>query len=126
MWGNSYQDGMGAYGYPRQATQRSGYGGYGQNVPNMQWIRVRGVSGAREVNVPPGGEAWIMDETRPVFYFKHADVMGQSTLKAFRFEEIEPDEPPRADARYVTHDDMGAVMERISRLEAAMGGQKNE
>ena len=118
MW-NNYPDyqGQNAWGRP-QGAQRGAYGGYGQNGPNMQWIRVRGVSGAREVTVPPGGEAWIMDETRPVFYFKQADAMGQSHLKAFRFEEIEPDEPP---ARYVTHEDMGAVMERIGRLEERFG-----
>ena len=127
MW-NDAQMGMPYGGYmPQQrmyAQRQSAYGGYGQaqmTAPgNMTWIRAHGVQGAREISVPPGGEAWIMDEDRQVFYFKRADEMGQSQIKAFRFEEIPLDGAPDA-ARYATREDFDAIAQRIEKLEKFAG-----
>lgn len=94
--------------------------GYGYNQPQqMQWIRVNGIQGAREVSVQPGGEAWIMDESRPVFYFKQANAMGQTVTKAFRFEEISLDDAGTSmDAsRFATKEDIEAIHQRLERLD---------
>lgn len=121
MYGNNYGYGQPA-GWP--GDQMSRRSGYGYNQPqqmqgNMQWIRVNGVQGAREVSVPPGGEAWIMDESRPVFYFKQANAMGQTVTKAFRFEEISLDDTGAAmdAAKFATKEDIEAIYQRLERLD---------
>lgn len=135
MWNdNSIQ-----YNYPygqqpawRQPTQnmpRMGVYNYGTQPPaaNLQWIRVSGPQGARDVSVQPGGEAWIMDENRPVFYYKTSNEMGQSTTKAFRFEEISLDDTGNGldMSRFVTREEIQIISDKLSRLEkfaADLGG----
>ena len=121
MWEN--QMNYGGYGrnawQPQQMPQRGMYG-YDRQQPqgNMQWIRVNGMQGARDVSVPPGGEAWIMDESRPVFYYKQANQMGQSELKAFRFEEIGLDDAGNVDtSRFATKEDLQVIHQRLERLD---------
>lgn len=117
----------------RSAQQGAGYNAYnmmyGNQQPiqqpqpvNLQWIRVSGPQGARDVSVPPGGEAWIMDENRPVFYHKAADQIGQVSTRAFRFEEISMDaadsRPAAVDMSNVaTKADIEAVNARLDRLD---------
>lgn len=122
MWDNQMNYG----GYVRNAWQNQpapqrGMYGYDRNVPlgNMQWIRVNGVQGARDVSVPPGGEAWIMDESRPVFYYKQANPMGQTEIKAFRFEEIGLDDmrPAMDTSNFATKEDLQAIHKRLERLD---------
>lgn len=136
MWGNGQMD----YApQPRwqggQMQRQGGYGGYGYNaqpqqVGNMQWIRVHSAQEAREVSVQPGCEAWIMEDERPVFYFKRADAMGQVTVKAFRFEEIGMESAASASmpdmSQYATKADLEGIYSRLERLDrfasAARGG----
>lgn len=132
MWNDQMSMNYGGYGrntwQPQPMPQRSMYG-YDRQQPqsNMQWIRVNGVQGARDVSVPPGGEAWIMDESRPVFYYKAANQMGQSEIKAFRFEEIGLDDT-RANvdtSNFATKEDLAAIHKRLERLDKfadEMGG----
>lgn len=121
MWGNNYN------GWQNdQLPRRSGYG-YNQPQQmqgNMQWIRVNGVQGAREVSIPPGGEAWIMDESRPVFYFKQANPMGQTVTKAFRFEEIGLDDSAAGMdmSRFATKEDLAAIQQRLDKFASEIGG----
>ena len=100
-----------------------GYGYAQQPTANLQWIRVNGPQAARDVSVPPGGEAWIMDESRPVFYFRRADEIGQVVTKAFRFEEISLDDVTAGQdmSQYVTHKDMQTVLQRLDRIDKFMG-----
>ena len=105
------------YGYPQMQNPAG----------NMQWIRVSGPQGAREVSLQPGAEAWIMDENRPVFYYKSANEMGQCTTKAFRFEEISLDDSGQAAdmSQYVTRQEIQMISEKLSKLEkfaTEMGG----
>lgn len=127
MWGNNYN------GYNQQPAwaaeqPRRGMYGYGQQMQsNMQWVRVNGAQGAREVSVQPGGEVWIMDESRPVFYFKQANAMGQTVTKAFRFEEIGLDDSAAGMdvSRFATKEDLAAINQRLERLDKfanEMGG----
>lgn len=59
--------------------------------PNVNWIQVAGIEGARNQIVQPGSTAWMMDNNAPYFFVKSVDGMGTATLKAFRFEEVSPD-----------------------------------
>ena len=131
MWGNQMDMNYGGYGrntWQQPMPQRNAYG-YDRQIPqgNMQWIRVNGVQGARDVSVPPGGEAWIMDESRPVFYYKQANPMGQTEIKAFRFEEISLDDTRvNVDlSNFATKEDLQAIHKRLERLDKfadEMGG----
>lgn len=129
MYGNNYGYGQPG-GWQNEQMQRRGMYGYGQQPQqmqsNMQWIRVNGAQGAREVSVQPGGEVWIMDESRPVFYFKQANAMGQTITKAFRFEEIGLDDAANMDtSKFATKEDLQAIHQRLERLDKfanEMGG----
>lgn len=116
-------------GWQGDQMQRRGMYGYGQQQPqqmqsNMQWIRVNGAPGAREVSVQPGGEVWIMDESRPVFYFKQANAMGQTVTKAFRFEEIGLDDSATGMdmSRFATKEDLAAIQQRLDKFANEIGG----
>lgn len=129
MYGNNYGYGQ-PVGWQNDQMQRRGMYGYGQQPQqmqsNMQWVRVNGAQGAREVSVQPGGEVWIMDESRPVFYFKQANAMGQTVTKAFRFEEIGLDDSANMDvSKFATKEDLQAIHQRLERLDKfadEMGG----
>lgn len=147
MWGNDqqmYRPYGQQYGQPPQVTQRPGYNGYNlmygqapqpqmQPPSNLQWVRVSGVQGAREVSVPPGGEVWIMDENRPVFYHKTADQIGQVSTHAYQFNEISLDsdaQQPSIDmSKLATRDELKAIYDRLDRYEkniANIGGAMHE
>lgn len=101
--------------------QRTAYG-YNQlqtMTGNIQWIRVNGPQGARDVSVPPNGEAWIMDESRPVFYLKQANAIGQAVTKAFRFEEIGMDDTGSGPdlSLFATKEDIAAINRRLEKLD---------
>lgn len=129
MWGDNNQMYQ-PYGQPGmyRQPQRPGYNAYNmmygqpqQAAPNLQWIRVSGPQGAREVSVPPGGEVWIMDENRPVFYHKTADQIGQVSTRAFRFEEIGMDANAHTGAldmsNIATKSDLASINERLDKLD---------
>ena len=88
--------------------------------PNVNWIQVAGIEGARNQIVQPGGTAWMMDNNAPLFYVKSVDGMGTATLKAFRFEELPPDAltvpqaaPVNMDGKYVTRDEFNALLTKL-------------
>lgn len=88
--------------------------------PNVNWIQVAGIEGARNQIVQPGMTAWMMDNNAPLFYVKSVDGMGTATLKAFRFEEVSPDTltapqaaPANMDRQYVTRDEFNALLAKL-------------
>lgn len=88
--------------------------------PNVNWIQVAGIEGARNQIVQPGMTAWMMDNNAALFYVKSVDGMGTATLKAFRFEEVSPDAltAPQAaqvnmDRQYVTRDEFNALLAKL-------------
>ena len=131
MWDNPQMQYGNPYGQqpgwrqPMQNMQRQMGYGFGQPqqpqppAVNLKWIRVSGPQGARDVSVQPGCEAWIMDENRPVFYYKAANEMGQSTIKAFRFEEISMDDTGSTPdvSQFVTREELQAISEKLNKLE---------
>ena len=88
--------------------------------PNVNWIQVAGIEGARNQIVQPGMTAWMMDNNAPYFFVKSVDGMGPATLKAFRFEEVSLDAltAPQAaqvnmDRQYVTRDEFHALLAKL-------------
>lgn len=88
--------------------------------PNVNWIQVAGIDGARNQIVQPGGTAWMMDNNAPFFYVKSVDGMGTATLKAFRFDEVPPDTLTATnaalvnmDGKYVTRDEFNALLAKL-------------
>lgn len=60
---------------------------------NLNWINVNGIQGAKDVQIQANQTAWLMDMNQPVFYVKKADNMGVCTLKGYKFEELDLDQP---------------------------------
>lgn len=88
--------------------------------PNVNWIQVAGIEGARNQIVQPGSTAWMMDNNAPYFFVKSVDGMGTATLKAFRFEEVSPDAltapqaaPANMDRQYVTREEFNALLAKL-------------
>lgn len=64
-----------------------------QAQPNVNWIQVAGIDGARNQIVQPGTTAWMMDNNAPYFYVKSVDGVGSVTFKAFEFHEVQANNP---------------------------------
>lgn len=86
---------------------------------NVNWIQVSGIDGAKNQIVQPGTTAWMMDNNSPVFYVKSADAMGTATFKAFRFEEISPENMSAPTSphinmdNYVTREEFNALLSKL-------------
>ena len=117
-----------AYGYPYQPGGMPSYFNTNYMPPapqnmqqpqppaaNVNWIYVSGMAGAREQIVQPGQTAWMMDNNEPVIFVKSVDQMGGASLKAFRLDEIS-----------AGSNDLGALNERLARLETTLSGLVNE
>lgn len=83
---------------------------------------VNGLEGAKAFFVPPNGRVLLMDSDNPVFYMKTANAMGQTTIRPYRFEEIQDQPAPKVD--YVKQSDLTAFDVRIKRLEDILSGVK--
>lgn len=116
MYGNMYGAGFPQYPYGQQFNQQSNQM-YGQQntqpKQNISWINVNGLQGARDVQIQANQTAWLMDMNAPVFYMKQADSMGVCTLKAYRFEEIDPQQQNGATTAYVTREEFEALKNEI-------------
>lgn len=76
-----------------------------QPKENLSWINVNGIQGARDVQIQANQTAWLMDSNEPIFYVKQADNMGVCTLKAYKFEEINPEQPIPTTQSFVTKEE---------------------
>lgn len=102
-----------------------------QAQPNVNWIQVNGVDGARNQIVQPGGTSWMMDNNAPRFYVKSVDNMGGVNFKAFEFKEIQPNEAPQPvttdmDNRYVTREEFERFLSNIKAQTEEKGEMKHE
>ena len=110
-------------------------GGYvppSQTAPNAQYAPpaqaniytyVNGLEGAKAFLVPPNGRVLLMDSDNPVFYMKTANAMGQTSIRTFKFEEVQDQPAPKVD--YVKQSDLTAFDVRIRRLEDILSGAKS-
>lgn len=68
------------------------------------WIPVTDIKQVEQVQVTPGGKAWVMLQNEPVFALRVADQMGLVTTSYYRFEKIDPAavSAPAASPEYIT------------------------
>lgn len=68
------------------------------------WIPVTDIKQVEQVQVAPGGKAWVMLQNEPVFALRVADQMGLVTTSYYRFEKIDPAavSAPVASPDYIT------------------------
>lgn len=119
MYGNYYNNMMGNIPtMPTMPTQQ--YGTYNQQKENISWINVNGLQGARDVQIQANQTAWLMDMNAPIFYVKKADNMGVCTLKAYRFEEINPEQPTGNETQFATKDELNALKTEIQALQEGL------
>lgn len=126
MYGNGNMFGaFPQYPYGQQFNQSNQMYGQQNTQPkqNISWINVNGLQGARDVQIQANQTAWLMDMNAPVFYMKQADSMGVCTLKAYRFEEIDPQQQNGATTAYVTREEFEALKNEIR---ASQQGVKHE
>ena len=99
------------------------------NIPNQNvtWIQVNGIAGAKEHIVQPNQTAWLMDNNDSVFFVKSADNLGVTSLKCYKFFEIDPQTTQTTQGNdYVSMKDFNALQSRISQLEAYITNSKQE
>lgn len=88
-----------------------------QAQPNVNWIQVTGIDGARNQIVQPGTTAWMMDNNAPYFYVKSVDGVGSVTFKAFEFHEVQANNPQpvaeNMDAKYVTREEFNKLLDTL-------------
>lgn len=93
-----------------------------QNTQPNVFAYVNGLEGAKAFFVPPNGRVLLMDSDNPVFYMKTANAMGQTSMRTFKFEEVQDQPAPKVD--YVKQSDLTAFDVRIKRLEDILSGVK--
>ena len=93
-----------------------------QNTQLNVFAYVNGLEGAKAFFVPPNGRVLLMDSDNPIFYVKTANAMGQTTIRPYRFEEIQEQPAPKVD--YVKQSDLTVFDVRIKRLEDILSGVK--
>lgn len=99
-----------------------------------QYAYVNGIEGAKAFPMTPDTRIMLMDQNEPIFYMKASNMLGQSTITVYRFEEVqqgtqtqEPCSAPQQTPvpEFLTKDDIKPLIERIAKLEKA-GNKKNE
>lgn len=105
MFGNYGPYGFsGPFGGPfnsPMAPQSAQQGLFGQPMPQPtpapavqqtgpDWVPVTDIKQVEQVQVAPGGKAWVMLQNEPIFALRVADQMGLVTTSYYRFEKIDP------------------------------------
>lgn len=80
---------------------------------------VNGMEGAKQYQIMPNQSVLLMDSENPMFYLKTANQMGQSTIRAFRFEEIKPKEE-----RYATEESVAELSKKMDEIMRSLKGDK--
>lgn len=98
------------------------YNSQSNNTPtqNVTWIQVNGITGAKEHIVQPNQTAWLMDNNDSVFFVKSADNLGVTSLKCYKFFEINPNEnakEEKQDNNYVSIETFNELQNRFNNLE---------
>lgn len=98
------------YGYqqPQFQVQKT-------NDNPIQDIRFVTSEEAKAHIVYPNTHALLIDKTKGVAYLKSADNMGQSTMKAFRYEELLENKTETAD--FVKKEEFEAVIQQLNFLQ---------
>lgn len=84
QYGSPYQ-----YPQPSMASWQQPQGGYSQQRPQNNLLKVTGPESAKAYPLPPNSEVCLFDAENPVFYVKTTDSSGYPSLRTFQFEEVQ-------------------------------------
>lgn len=98
----AYMPNQQAWGYHPQMTQA---------VNGL--VSVTGIDGARAYPLPPNSSMPLFDANDDVMYVKTTDGAGFPTVKAYRFEQVDAEEPK---AGYVTRGEFDELARRLDAL----------
>lgn len=83
---------------------------------------VNGIEQANIFQVPANRNAILMDNSKPLFYVKATNQMGQATIKVYEFKEVPVTQ--QQSPQYVTVQDLENFKQEL--LNAMKGGSVNE
>ena len=81
-----------------------------QNSP-QQLTKVSGLEGAKAYQMPPNSAAALFHESEDILYVKTTDGAGFPTIRTFRFEPFEVEEP--TPQKYVTQEEFEAFKQEV-------------
>ena len=94
---------------------------------NVTWIRVNGINGAKEHIVQPNQTVWLMDNNDSIFFVKSADNLGVTTLKSYKFFEIDlQNNSTTSSNEYVSIQDFNQLKDRLCRIENSLSKEQKE
>ena len=101
--GNPYLDRLNAMQAPQMASQ----------PPRCEIIHVNGENGARSWRMAPNSQCLLLDDTAPIVWLAITDGAGYPTLTPYSITPYQAVPAP----------DIGAMNDRLTRLEAAIYGK---
>lgn len=94
---------------------------YNQQMNNYYYVN--GLDGAKQYQMFPNQTVLLMDSDNPMFYLKTTNQMGQSTLRAFKFEEVNLQ---KSEEKYATVESVNVLSEKIDNLIKTINGDKKD
>lgn len=100
--------------FPSQQTQQMGMFGQvaTQNYSPIQYVN--GIDSANAFILQPNQSVILMDNNKPVFYYKQSDAAGVSTVKAYEFHEFQE---KKQELDFVTRDEFNELVSKINNLQ---------
>lgn len=88
------------------------------NQPVNGLVSVTGIEGAKAYQLPPNSSMPLFDSNNDVLYVKTTDSAGYPTIKTFKFEPAEQNEPMEVDptAGYVPRAEFEALVTKVEEL----------
>lgn len=105
--------------YPYQNYSNVYNNPYDTSMPIFAFVN--GIEQANIFQVPANRNAILMDNSKPLFYVKATNQMGQATIKMYKFEEVPT---TNQQPQYVTLQDLEVFKQEL--LNAVKGGTTNE
>ena len=126
-YGNSGYGGWGVpsnYGQPTQPVQNTQQPNRFQNIgqtidatdsqkSNITPPWVNGEVGAQAYMIAPNTSILLMDSDNPMFYIKTSDIKGKATIRAYKYEEVQPGVQTQKEPVYVTKEEFDKFKEEL-------------
>ena len=93
--------------------------------PKRGVITVAGLNEARGFNLNPGESIVLIDANDDVFYIKECDEIGKSTIKCYKYEEVELEEKTAGVSKKEFDKLSGDVKELKSLVKELASGKHN-
>ena len=96
--------------YNPYGTQPFGY----QPQPINGLVSVTGLDGAKAYQLPPNSSMPLFDKDNDILYVKTTDGAGFPTVRTFRFEPMEQEQPTHTD--YVPRAEFEALVAKVAAM----------